>query len=92
MIDQEMIDMADMYANVCTRQEEKFTTWIRWGCPWRWPDCEAAWDLVKNTDPYMPYRDGTRRSWGVESHKLFDALSAYYEWQRSEAFLWEITH
>lgn len=44
-MDQELIDMVDMFTNICTRQEEKFDFWRRNGCPWLWQDLEAAFDL-----------------------------------------------
>jgi hypothetical protein len=45
----EYIEMADMYANKCTRQEEKFDYFRRTGIPWRWCDCEAAFALLGET-------------------------------------------
>jgi hypothetical protein len=41
-----LFKMAHMYANRCTRQEEKFRDFQRRGCTWRWEDCKAAWDIV----------------------------------------------
>jgi hypothetical protein len=42
-----LLELADMYANKCTKQEEKFDYFRRNGCVWRWVDCEAAYDLLR---------------------------------------------
>lgn len=48
MTDQELFAMAYMFASVCTRQEEKFSFYKNWTpCPWRWCDCEAAYELIR---------------------------------------------
>ena len=41
-----LLEMADMYASKCTRQQEKFSYYRRNGIDWRWEDCEAAWQLL----------------------------------------------
>jgi len=58
-MDDEMIQMAYVYANLCTQQEEKYGyrngDHMGWGArscynlPWEWDDCEAAWELMKET-------------------------------------------
>lgn len=89
----ELIDQADMYANICTQQEEKYTTWQRWGCPWRWRDCEAAWSLVAETttgrERYDMMQRSTRRVAKVESYALMALLAQRYDWQLTEAFEWD---
>jgi hypothetical protein len=43
----ELIAMADMYASSCTRQQEKYEGFQHKGYTWRWEDCEAAYDLIR---------------------------------------------
>lgn len=78
-MDQELIDMADMYAGVCTRQEEKFQFWRGEGCPWRWEDCEAAFDLLIETTTGIQrweiMQRSTRRGNKILNH--FELLHAY---------------
>jgi hypothetical protein len=50
-IDQ-LIAMADMYASSCTRQQEKYESFQRRGYTWRWEDCEAAYDLIRELPDY----------------------------------------
>jgi hypothetical protein len=44
---QELLAQADMYASTCTGQEEKYQDWLRRGYTWRWEDCVAAFQLVR---------------------------------------------
>lgn len=89
-MDIELVDMADMYANTCTRQEEKFTSWIRWGCPWRWEDCEAAYDLIREQGSVIEALTRcTRRALRVEHMLLFPQLAKRYGWDVTEAWLWD---
>ena len=43
----DMIHMADLYTNKCTRQQEKFEYYQRNGITWRWEDCQAAFELLR---------------------------------------------
>lgn len=93
MDEQELIDMADMYASTCTRQEEKFTTWQRWGCPWRWLDCDAAFSLcMERADRGALPERALRRRARVESGLLFRVLSDFYKWTPTEAYHWDMGH
>lgn len=60
----DLIEMADMYVNKCTRQEEKFDYARRQGITWTWAECEAAYALlVEQHTPYGEWRmvDAWRR-------------------------------
>ncbi len=48
----DLIAMADMYASSCTRQQEKYQSFQRKGYTWRWDDCEAAYDLIRELPGY----------------------------------------
>lgn len=86
-MEQELIDMADMYASSCTRQEEKFTTWQRWGCPWRWSDCDAAFSLCMERTDRAGLVDRTlRRRTKTEHGLLFPILCAAYGWTPTDAY------
>ena len=56
MSDLELFTMAYLFASDCTKQEEKFGARQRGGCPWRWVDCEAAYDLIKGPQYYEMFR------------------------------------
>lgn len=43
----ELIAMADMFASTCTRQEEKYQSMLQRGYTWRWEDCKAAYELIR---------------------------------------------
>lgn len=45
-IDMTLFRMARMYGWNCTKQEEKFISYVQRGCLWRWEDCEAAHTLL----------------------------------------------
>jgi hypothetical protein len=64
---QELLAMADMYASTCTRQEEKYQDWLRRGYTWRWEDCEAALNLLKEQFGTIEY-SRMARAWR-EEHK-----------------------
>lgn len=57
----ELIELADMYVSKCTRQEEKFMDFQRRGCAWRWEDCEAAYDLLRERADGWNLWDAWRR-------------------------------
>lgn len=57
----ELIHMADVYANKCTRQYEKFDHYKRSGIPWSWEDCEAAYELVRELPNYWGLMTAYRR-------------------------------
>lgn len=52
----DLLHMADMYAHECTKQEEKFRWWQSNGCDYRWQDCQAAYELLKETGQYFELR------------------------------------
>lgn len=89
-MDQELIDMADMYANVCTQQEEKFGTWHRWGLPWSVRDCEAAFQLCKEQNVY-PYHHSTRKRQGVATQgvHLLRVLARQHNFAPTEAWAYD---
>ena len=74
----ELLEMADMYANKCTRQEEKFDYYRRNGITWRWRDCEAAWELVRGLDHWWALMDAWRRH-GAAGIALWEATPNVYE-------------
>jgi hypothetical protein len=50
-VDQELIDMAVMYAAVCLRKEENLWYWSNCTpCPWLWEDLIAAFELLHERD------------------------------------------
>jgi hypothetical protein len=52
----ELLPLADMYANICTRQEEKFIEYRRQGkVSYSWEDCIAAYDLLKDLSGYWEF-------------------------------------
>ncbi len=57
----ELVEMADMYASKCTRQEEKFSYYQRNGIKWRWEDCIAAYDLIRELPNYWDIVQDWRR-------------------------------
>lgn len=57
----ELFAMADMYANTSTRQQEKYTEWQRtYGFTWKWEDCMAALDLLKEELGVIGYFNAAR--------------------------------
>lgn len=66
----DLVEMYDMYAMKCTRQEEKFDYYRRNGIPWTWEDCEAAAVLLFNV-------------YGSARWSLWDAWRRY--WPQQEA-------
>ena len=51
---EDLLIKADLYANKCTQQEEKFDHYRRNGCTDRWEDCQAAWELISaRPDAYV---------------------------------------
>jgi hypothetical protein len=55
----DLLCMADMYAHKCTKQQEKFDYYQRHVTPWRWEDCQAAFELLRETGRYFELR----RAW-----------------------------
>lgn len=86
-MDQELIDMVDMYTNICTRQEEKFDFWRRNGCPWTWQDCEAAFELMLQTttgkERFNMMCTSTRRHWKLTEHQDILRVLRAAKWWRT---------
>lgn len=57
----DFLAMADMYASTCTQQEEKYADFQRRGYTWRWEDCRAAFDLVRELPNYWELVENWRR-------------------------------
>lgn len=58
----ELIAMADMYSSSCTRQEEKYESFQGMhGYTWRWADCVAAYDLIRELPDYWDLVEAWRR-------------------------------
>lgn len=47
-----LVELADLYASKCSKQEEKFDYYLRNGLDVRWVDCEAAYDLIRELSHY----------------------------------------
>lgn len=57
-----LVEMADMYVNKCTRQEEKFLHYRdAYAIPWRWVDCEAAHALLLERKDYWRVMEAWRK-------------------------------
>lgn len=85
-MDQELIDMVDMYTNICTRQEEKFDFWRRNGCPWSWQDCIAAFELMMQTyngkQRFEFMQICSRRVWKIRDHNhILKMFRGCHWWQ-----------
>lgn len=58
---QQLLAMADMFASTCSRQQEKYQAFQLQGYTWRWEDCEAAYDLVRELPDYWSLVEAWRR-------------------------------
>lgn len=92
---QETLDMADMYAAVCERDERNFLYWREYvGCPWTWIQCIEAFSALQRRphDRFELWNNSTRRSL-MRSHpsivgdkkaiyrELTIALAGLYHWE-----------
>lgn len=81
----ELIEMADVYANKCTRQKEKFDYYRRNGVAWTWGDCEAAHALLRELPYSWALMDAWRRH-GARGVALWRETPNVYEtveyWER----------
>lgn len=57
----ELIWKSDMYANKCTKQQEKFNYYQRNGIEWTWEECIAAHQILKETGEYWLIMEAWRR-------------------------------
>jgi hypothetical protein len=73
---EELLICADLYANKCTKQEEKFGYYAD-KVPWTWADCEAAYVMFKDIpnswvlmDNYRKWRSFPADDWTPENKPI----------------------